>query len=136
LAGRKTRSSKGTETLHPQEIATVCARIADNKKAENILIYDVRKVTFITDFFVICSGYNKRQLQSIANDIELELHKRHIDPLGIEGYTDAQWILIDCGDVIVHLFDKDKRHFYDIDLLWGDTPKLRWHADAERHAAP
>lgn len=129
LAHSKDKNVKGQEVLDSKEIATLCARIADNKKAEDVSIYDVRKLTYITDFFVICSGFNNRQLQSIANDIELELQKEGIRPLGIEGYSDAQWILLDFGDVVVHLFDKDKRHFYDIELLWGDAPKLHWKAD-------
>lgn len=83
-------------------------------------------MTFITDFFVICTGFNKRQLQSIANELEMKLKRQGVHMLGMEGYTEALWILIDFGDVIVHLFDKDKRHFYDLELLWGDAPKLQW----------
>ena len=119
----------GTETLDSKEIAILCARVADDKKAEDILIFDVRKLTFVTDFFVICSGFNKKQLQSIANDIQLKLHSRGIQWIGIEGFTEALWILIDCGDVIVHLFDKELRRFYDLELLWGDAPKLQWESN-------
>ncbi|MCF6157173.1 MAG: ribosome silencing factor [wastewater metagenome] len=104
----------------------MCARIADDKKAEGILIFDVRGLTFFTDFFVICSGTNKRQLQSIATEIELKLHSYGIRMLGREGYAEALWILMDYGDVIVHLFDKDVRRYYDLELLWGDAPKLPW----------
>jgi len=116
----------GTETIDSKEIAILCARVADEKKAEDILIFDVRRLTFVTDFFVICSGFNKRQLQSIANDIQLKLHSHGIPWTGIEGFTEALWILIDFGDVIVHLFDKELRRFYDLELLWGDAPKLPW----------
>ncbi|MBU6391853.1 MAG: ribosome silencing factor [Planctomycetota bacterium] len=126
LSNRRDRFSGGTETLDSKEIAILCARIADNKKAEDILIFGVGDLTFIADFFVICSGFNKRQLQSIANDIELKLGSYGIRWIGMEGYTDALWILIDYGDVIVHLFDKDMRQFYDLELLWGDAPKLQW----------
>ncbi|MDN3513748.1 MAG: ribosome silencing factor [Candidatus Brocadia sp.] len=90
----------------------------------------MHKVTFVTDFFVICSGFNKRQLQSIANDIELKLHEYGIHWIGIEGYPEARWILMDYGDVVVHLFDKDVRHFYDLELLWGDARKLPWKSNA------
>ncbi|KAA0245396.1 MAG: ribosome silencing factor [Candidatus Brocadia sp. AMX2] len=107
-------------------MAILCARIADDKKAEDILIFDVHGLTFVTDFFVICSGFNKRQLQSVANEIELKLHSYGIHWVGIEGYSEARWILMDYGDVVVHLFDRDMRHFYDLELLWGDARKLPW----------
>lgn len=121
--------SGGTETLDSKEIAILCARIADAKKAEDILIFDVRRLTFITDFFVICNGFNKRQLQSIASEIELKLHSHGIHGVGIEGYSDGRWILMDYGDVVIHLFDREIRHFYDLELLWGDAPKLLWKPD-------
>lgn len=121
--------SGGTETVDSKEIAILCARIADAKKAEDILIFDVRSLTFITDFFVICNGSNKRQLQSIASEIELRLHSQGIRGAGIEGYADGRWILMDYGDVVIHLFDRGMRHFYDLELLWGDAPKLLWKPD-------
>ena len=123
------RLSGGTETLDSKEIAILCARIADAKKAEDILIFGVRKLTSITDFFVICNGFNERQLQSIASEIESQLHSHGIHGIGIEGYTDGRWILMDYGDVVVHLFEKEMRHFYDLELLWGDAPKLLWKPD-------
>lgn len=123
------RLSGGTETLDSKEIAILCARIADAKKAEDVLIFDVRKLTSITDFFVICNGFNERQLQSIASEIESQLHSHGIHGVGIEGYTNGRWILMDYVDVVVHLFDREMRHFYDLELLWGDAPKLLWKPD-------
>ncbi|MFO0793439.1 MAG: ribosome silencing factor [Candidatus Brocadiaceae bacterium] len=116
-----------TATIDSKDIAILCARIADDKKGEDIIIFDVQRLTFITDYFVICSGLNKKQLQSIATDIQLKLQNYNIRERGREGYSDAQWILMDYGDVIIHLFDKDMRHFYDLELLWGDAPKLSWN---------
>ena len=126
LAQSSDKLSGGIKTLDSREIAILCARIADDKKAEDILIFDVKNLTFIADFFVICSGLNSRQLQSIAGEIELKLHSYGIHWVGIQGYSDARWILMDYGDVIVHLFDRDMRHFYDLELLWGDAQKLSW----------
>ncbi|MBI2471925.1 MAG: ribosome silencing factor [Planctomycetes bacterium] len=123
------RLSGGTETLDSKEIAILCAKIADAKKAEDILIFDVRKLTSITDFFVICNGFNERQLQSIASEIESRLHSHGIHGVGIEGYTNGRWILMDYVDVVIHLFDREMRHFYDLELLWGDAPKLLWKPD-------
>lgn len=102
------------------------ARIADDKKAEEIVILEVKDVTFIADFFVICSGLNSRQLQGIADEVELRMKEYGIYRSGIEGYTDAKWILIDYGDVVLHLFCQEMRHFYDLELLWGDAPKIPW----------
>ena len=126
LAQSSDKLSGGIKTLDSREIAILCARIADDKKAEDILIFDVKNLTFIADFFVICSGLNSRQLQSIAGEIELKLHSYGIHWVGMQGYSDARWILMDYGDVIVHLFDRDMRHFYDLELLWGDAQKLPW----------
>lgn len=126
LAQSSDKLSGGIKALDSKEIAILCARIADDKKAEDVLIFDVKNLTFIADFFVICSGLNKRQLQSIAGEIEAKLHSYGIHWVGVQGYSDARWILMDYGDVIVHLFDRDMRHFYDLELLWGDARKLSW----------
>ncbi|KAB2836340.1 MAG: ribosome silencing factor, partial [Candidatus Brocadia sp.] len=105
LAQNSDKRSGGIETIDSIELANLCAKIADDKKAEDICIFDVQGLTFITNFFVICSGYNKRQLQSIAREIELTLHNYGIHWIGMEGYQEARWILMDYGDVVVHLFD-------------------------------
>ncbi|MGR3310424.1 MAG: ribosome silencing factor [Candidatus Brocadiales bacterium] len=115
-------------TIDPKEVAIYCAQLADEKKAADIVVLDVGKLTFIADCFVICSGINKRQLQSIANDIEGKLTALGIHRLGIEGLNDAKWVLLDYGEVIVHLFDKETRMFYDLELLWGDAPKVKWQS--------
>ncbi len=92
------------------------------------MVLDVGKLTSIADCFVICSGINKRQLKSIANDIEEKLAALGIRRLGIEGLNDAKWVLLDYGEVIVHLFDKETRMFYDLELLWGDAPQVKWQS--------
>lgn len=120
----------GSKTLDSQEIAILCARIADGKKAEDVIIFDMRKLSSIADYFVICSGFNVRQLQGIAGEIEQQLQGLGIRWMGREGYADAFWILMDYGDVVVHLFDKEKRRFYDLELLWGDAPRLPWKTGA------
>ncbi|MBM4055065.1 MAG: ribosome silencing factor [Planctomycetes bacterium] len=105
------------------------AKIAEDKKAEEIVVLDVSGLTFITDFFVICSGFNSRQLQSIMDEVELKMEGCGIRRNGVEGYTEAKWILIDYGDVVLHLFCQETRHFYDLELLWGDAPKIPWKTD-------
>ncbi len=116
----------GVNTIDSKEIAVACAKIADKKKAQNIIILDISKLTSVTEYFVICTGINERQLYTIADEIEKELKKLSIKKYGIEGYREAKWILIDYGDVIVHLFDKEMRSYYDLELLWGDAPRVKW----------
>jgi ribosome-associated protein len=107
-------------------VAITCAEIADEKKAQDIVVLDISKLTFIAEYFVICTGINERQLQTIADEIKAKLKKRSIQNIGIEGYNEAKWILMDYGDVIVHLFSKEMRSFYELELLWGDAPKVTW----------
>ena len=113
--------------LQAQEKAQRCAIVAYEAKAENIVILDVRGVSAITDFFVIGSGDNPRLLKGAARKVMDELRSVHERPLGVEGMEDASWILLDYCDVIVHLLDEELRAFYDLELLWGDAPRVEWH---------
>ena len=112
--------------MDSKEIAITCAKIADEKKALDIVILDVDKISSITDYFVICSAINDRQLHAIADDMDKEMKKLSISKLGMEGYREAKWVLIDYGDFIVHIFDKEIRSYYDLELLWGDAPNVEW----------
>ena len=112
--------------MDSKEIAITCAKIADEKKAQDIVILDVDKISAITDYFVICSAINERQLHAIADDMDKEMKKLSISKLGMEGYREAKWVLIDYGDFIVHIFEKEIRSYYDLELLWGDAPKVTW----------
>jgi len=80
----------------------------------------------VTDYFVIGTGFNPRQLQSIADESIEKLKALGASVLGMEGRASARWILVDFGDVVLHLFDRDARKFYDLELLWGDAPKVPW----------
>ncbi len=104
----------------------MCAKIADQKKALDIVVLDVSKLTFFTSYFVICTGVNQRQLQAISDGIVKDLRERSIEKLSSEGYREAKWILLDFGEVVVHLFGKEERNYYDLELLWGDAPRIRW----------
>ncbi len=112
--------------MDSKEIAITCAKIADDKKALDIVILDVDKVSSITDYFVICSAINDRQLHAIADEIDKQMKKISVMKYGMEGYREAKWVLIDYGDFIVHIFDKEMRNYYDLELLWGDAPKIEW----------
>ena len=94
------------------------------KKAINVAALDVRGLTSIADFFIICSGRSARQVSAIADYVERELRKRKIKPLSVEGAAEGQWVLIDYGYVIIHVFFESARQFYDLDGLWSDAPRL------------
>jgi ribosome-associated protein len=101
-----------------------CLAAALKKKAFDILALDIRAYTTVADYFVICSGSSNRQVQAIAESIELDLKKHKFYPLGIEGFTHGSWILIDYGDIVMHIFYQPVREFYELERLWAEAPRL------------
>ena len=95
-------------------------------KAEDILVLDLRKLTQITDYFVLCSGGSERQLKAVAERIRQELKKLGVTRLGAEGEPSSGWILLDYCEVVVHIFSFEARNFYALEMLWGDAPKVNW----------
>lgn len=106
------------------ETAQLCAEAAGSKQAFDILILDLRKLTTIADYFVICSGSNITQVGAIADWIGQTLAKAKIRPSHTEGEAQATWVLMDYGDVVVHIFDEQTRLYYSLDKLWGDAPRV------------
>lgn len=121
-----TASSSGGISLTSQDTAIACARIADELKGEDIVILDLRKLTPITDYFVLCSGASERQLKAIGDRILLDLKSQGITRLGVEGEAAGGWLLLDYVDVVVHAFSREARAFYALEMLWGDAPKVAW----------
>jgi ribosome-associated protein len=104
-------------------------RCADDKKAVNMIALDLREIASFTEFFVIASGTNPRQVQAIADEINEQLKKQlRRRPIRIEGYSGAEWVLLDYGDFIIHLFDKEARDFYDLERLWRDAKRVEMPA--------
>ena len=97
---------------------------AQSKKAEDISVLDLRDVASFTDLFVICNGLNARQNQAISDEVEKQLKSEGVRPLSIEGYTQAEWILMDFGDFIVHIFSPRARGYYDLERLWKNARRL------------
>jgi ribosome-associated protein len=93
-------------------------RAAESKKAVDVCVLDLREVTSFTDFFVICSGTNIRQVQAIAEEIDIELGKRGEKATSLEGFKNGEWVLADYGDMIVHVFSPTARAFYELERLW------------------
>lgn len=92
----------------------------EDKKAEDIKVLDISEVTIMADYFVIASGSNRNQIQAIIDNVEEKMHKDGYDVKQIEGYDTANWVLMDYGDIIVHVFDNENRLFYDIERIWSD----------------
>ncbi len=109
-----------------RQLAIACARLAADMKALNIVILDVGSFLQLTDYFVIATCTNPRQLRATAEEIIRELKQQGIRRLGEEGKGDAHWLLIDFGDVVVHLFEPDRRGFYDLEGLWADAKRVSW----------
>jgi len=105
--------------------AQLCASQVLDKKAFNVRILDVRKLSSLTDFLVLASGSSDRQVQAAAEAVHLGMKKQHdTRPIGIEGMNEGRWVLIDYGDVMVHVFHEPVREFYDLDGLWSDATEI------------
>ncbi len=107
-------------------MALTCARAADEIKGENISLLDVRKVFFLADYFVLGSGKNPKHLQAMADEIRAKMRENKATVHGMEGYQQGVWILIDFGDVVVHLLQERLREFYELDHLWADARHVNW----------
>lgn len=107
--------------LDTAQQARVAVDIVADKKAFDILLLDIREVTTIADYFVICSGSNPRQLRAIAEALDEELGKQGAQLLNREGIADSGWILLDFGDIIVHVFGPKEREYYQIERLWSEA---------------
>jgi ribosome-associated protein len=116
-----------------REWARAAARAASAKGGDDTLIIEVGSVLAITDAFVITSGRNSRQVKTIAEEVEAKLKvEGGIAPLRVEGLGDSRWILLDYGDLVVHVFLEETRRYYDLERLWSDAPRVAWEDEAAR----
>ena len=106
----------------------VAVHAAEAKQAKDIHVLDLREVTSFADYFVVCSGANARQNQAIVDEIGRQLKERGEYPTSIEGYQNAEWILMDYGDYLIHIFSEKARIYYDLERLWRDAKPLEWPA--------
>lgn len=104
--------------MESKEIAKIAYKVLDEKKAIDTRIIDIRELSVIADYFMIAGANNDRQVKALADRIEEILGKSGVVPKGIEGYNSANWILMDYGDVIIHIFNQEQRLFYDIERIW------------------
>ncbi len=109
-----------------EETARLCARYADDKKAEDIVILDVRGICTITDYFVICTASSPPHLRAVQNEIDERMHQDHGQmPRWADRNFESQWLVLDYSDVMVHIFQKEKREFYALEELWGDAKQVK-----------
>jgi ribosome-associated protein len=110
-----------------EQWAKVAARAASSKKADDPVVLDVGAVLAITDYFVIASGSNTRQVRTIADAVEEEVKRDGgPHPIRVEGLDDLKWVLLDYGDFVVHVFLDETRKYYELERLWSDVPRLAW----------
>ena len=116
-------SKKDTEA---KAFALAAAQLAAGRHCSNIVVLDLRGISPATDYFVIATGTSNRQMRAVADEICEEAKKLHISRFGRAGYEQGRWILLDFIDVVIHIFDREYRDYYDLELLWGDADKLNY----------
>jgi len=108
-----------------RELAVTAARVAAENRGRDVIVIDVRQLTPMFDYFVVATGTSRRQIHAMADEIDRVLNKELGSArLGIEGYDRGGWVLLDFGEVVVHLFDESTREYYDLENLWGDAPRV------------
>jgi ribosome-associated protein len=116
---------KTRQSLDSRKLAKHCRDIAIDKKAEDVIILDVRKISNVTDYFLLCSGRSEPHLKAIADELVHRLRDLGCHPYGRDGYAPSRWIVIDFNDVIVHIFHPDLREHYGLEALWGDAKRVK-----------
>ncbi|HDZ6158195.1 TPA: ribosome silencing factor [Staphylococcus aureus] len=108
--------------MNSQELLAIAVDAIDNKKGEDTISLEMKGISDMTDYFVVTHGNNERQVQSIARAVKEVANEQNIEVKRMEGYNEARWILIDLADVVVHVFHKDERNYYNIEKLYQDAP--------------
>lgn len=108
--------------MNNQEILILAAKAANSKRAENLIALNMNGISLVADYFLICHGNSEKQVQAIAREIKEKANEQELNVKRMEGYEEARWVLIDLGDVIIHVFHKDERNYYNLERLWGDAP--------------
>lgn len=107
-----------------KEMTRIVVNALEEKKGEDIQVIDISRISILGDYFIIASGSNRSQIQAMANEVEEKMHKAGFSLKQMEGYDNANWVLMDFRDVIVHIFDNENRLFYDLERIWRDGVKV------------
>ena len=127
IATKRTATSLSLTSL---DRACLSARVAVDNKARDVIVLDMRAITPLYDFFVICTGNSRRQIHTISEEVDARLQAEGDERLAIEGYEASKWVVQDYGDLMVHVFDGPTREYYALEDLWADAPRVDW----ERYA--
>lgn len=122
------------DTRESLENALACVEFALDKKAYDVVLLDVGNLTSLADFFLVCTGRSDTQVQAIAQNIEQRMLERGERPLAVEGLPQGQWVVLDYGDVVVHVFFEPQREFYDLERLWAKAPRVPLPEPLDRQA--
>ena len=120
------RSPRVLQTLPSLERAGLCARVAADNKARDVIVLDMRGLTPLYDFFVLATGNSRRQVHTITEEIDAAMRDQGDVRLSVEGYEASKWVVQDYGDVVVHVFDAPTREYYGLEDLWADAPRVSW----------
>lgn len=124
MVSTKSTSDKAQRSL---QLALAAARTAADLLARDIVVLDTRNQTALFDYFVLATGTSRRQLHAISEEIDNALEKDLGDQrMGIEGYRESRWIVLDYGSVVIHIFDEETRDYYKLEELWADAPRVDW----------
>lgn len=107
-----------------RELVVLAAQAAEDKKCEDLLVLDMKGVSLVADYFIICHGNSEKQVQAIARGIKEKANEADVDVKRLEGFDEARWVLIDLNDVVVHVFHKEERGYYNLERLWGDAKRV------------
>lgn len=121
----------GAVTLTGEEILEKAVKVLGTRKAEDVCALDIRGISIIADYFLIASGNSSTQVRSLAEEIEFKLTEAGVEPLRVEGTQSSTWIILDYGSVIIHVFMRDTREFYNIEHLWADAKPVDLSAYAD-----
>jgi ribosome-associated protein len=107
--------------------ALLCMKMIHERKAVDPALFDVGRMTAITDYFIVTSGNSSRQVQAISRHVARSMRERGFKPSGVEGEQEGHWVLMDYGDVVIHIFYQPVREFYDLEGLWAEAPRVEFH---------
>lgn len=108
----------------PDKKLALCIDLIEEKKAEEVLVFDIREISSISDYFLLCHGTSDRHVKAITDHLLETMKKSGFRALGVEGYPQARWVLIDFGDLVVHIFYEETRRFYDLERLWSHAAQI------------
>lgn len=117
--------------MNDNQLLLTTFKAADDKRAEDIIVLNMKGISLIADYFLICHGNSDKQVQAIAREIKDKAAETGYDIKRMEGFDEARWILVDLGDVVAHIFHRDERSYYKLERLWGDAPVVQLQSELE-----